>query len=253
MNSTNPNRWVFLRGLARSQVHWGDFEKHFRKRFSQDELFFLDAAGNGNQSHLESYSSIEQTTEDLRSRALSAGIIDEQVQVKIVSISLGGMIAAEWASRYPQDVSHLYFINTSDKGTSSFYQRLRPNNYLKILSLLAKTDDQTLVENQILDMTTNLLSAEQKQIWTESFAKFPLCSRSNFFKQLLSAAKYKFPKTKPKMPILFLASQSDRLVSSQCSEAIADTWKCPLVLHPTAGHDLPLDDPEWVLNQLGKI
>jgi hypothetical protein len=40
------------------------------------------------------------------------------------------------------------------------------------------------------------------------------------------------------------------LVNSRCSLAIADAWHCALALHPDAGHDLPLDAPQWVIEQV---
>ena len=52
------------------------------------------------------------------------------------------------------------------------------------------------------------------------------------------------------VPILLLASLGDRLVSPRCSERIARAWNAPLRMRPDAGHDLPLDDPDWVLGQL---
>ena len=45
-------------------------------------------------------------------------------------------------------------------------------------------------------------------------------------------------------------SRQGQLVASQCSQSIAGVWGCPLRWHPTAGHDLPLDDPQWVIDQI---
>jgi len=40
------------------------------------------------------------------------------------------------------------------------------------------------------------------------------------------------------------------LVSVRCSERLAAQWGVLLQLHPTAGHDLPLDDGSWVVQQI---
>ncbi|WP_420538500.1 alpha/beta fold hydrolase [Marinobacter subterrani] len=58
------------------------------------------------------------------------------------------------------------------------------------------------------------------------------------------------PANPPKSLTLLLASRADRLVSSRCSSQLARLWGCDLVEHPWAGHDLPPDDPDWVLAQL---
>ena len=48
------------------------------------------------------------------------------------------------------------------------------------------------------------------------------------------------------LPTLLLASRNDGLVDVRCSRGLAAAWKVPLVEHASAGHDIPLDDPEWV-------
>lgn len=52
------------------------------------------------------------------------------------------------------------------------------------------------------------------------------------------------------MPVLLLAGQQDRLVNVKCSLALAQHWHCAIRVYPTAGHDLPLDDGDWVVRQI---
>ena len=81
-------------------------------------------------------------------------------------------------------------------------------------------------------------------------------STSNALRQLVAAARYTAPAsppaggTPPSGRFLLLASRQDRLVSSRCSQAIAKAWQVPLRWHPWAGHDLPLDDGQWVIEQV---
>ena len=72
----------------------------------------------------------------------------------------------------------------------------------------------------------------------------------NALRQLLAAARYRAPAQAPDVPMLLLASTNDRLVDSRCSQALARAWHCPLAMHPDAGHDLPLDDADWVASQI---
>jgi len=44
----------------------------------------------------------------------------------------------------------------------------------------------------------------------------------------------------------------DRLVDARCSERLAQAWQVELHTHPDAGHDLPLDDGEWVARQVAQ-
>jgi hypothetical protein len=42
------------------------------------------------------------------------------------------------------------------------------------------------------------------------------------------------------------------LVDPRCSQTLADCWNLPLAVHPVAGHDLPLDDGSWVLEEIAR-
>ena len=76
----------------------------------------------------------------------------------------------------------------------------------------------------------------------------------NFLGQLRAAIRVKSP-PRLDVPALVLASVGDNLVSWRCSEAIAKRLALPLKLHEgtgtdAAGHDLPLDAPDWVCAQV---
>ena len=47
-----------------------------------------------------------------------------------------------------------------------------------------------------------------------------------------------------------LASEHDHLVSVECTLTLARNWQCAVRIHPSAGHDLPLDDGLWVVAQV---
>lgn len=68
-------------------------------------------------------------------------------------------------------------------------------------------------------------------------------------RQLHAAVRYRI-QSPPRVPILLLASRHDRLVDVRCSHSIARAWRCDLHEHPSAGHDLPLDDPDWVVEHV---
>jgi pimeloyl-ACP methyl ester carboxylesterase len=87
--------------------------------------------------------------------------------------------------------------------------------------------------------------------WTELARAHPV-RRSNAARQFLAAARYHpGPLSKP-VPVLVLASARDGLVDPACSRAIVTALPgSTLEEHPTAGHDLPLDDPRWVVERIG--
>jgi len=75
-------------------------------------------------------------------------------------------------------------------------------------------------------------------------------TRANILRQLRAAITCRAAPTPPSIPVLLLSGHHDRLVNAECSLALAQRWGCDIRLHPTAGHDIPLDDGEWVARQV---
>jgi pimeloyl-ACP methyl ester carboxylesterase len=71
-------------------------------------------------------------------------------------------------------------------------------------------------------------------------------ARRNVLRQIAAAARFRAPLRPPAAPVLVLASRNDRLVKTCCSVRLASAWNASIAIHPTAGHDLPLDEPAWV-------
>lgn len=242
--NSSLRKWIFLRGLGRHSGHWGPFLDQFKKDFPQDEFELLDLRGNGTLAHSPSWLNIEDNVRDLRAR--SRWIHDGQ-SVYIMSISLGAMIATEWARKYPEEIEGIVLMNTSDRGTASFFERMRLRNIYRFLPLLLKGVNSPGVEKKILEMTTTMPGLEQ---WADIFSKMKPTARKNFIKQIIAASRYKFPEHKPKTEVLILCGDKDPLVNPVCSKRIAKMWTLTPHCHPTAGHDLTLQEPDWVSEQL---
>lgn len=237
--------WIFIRGLGRHALHWDPFLREFKRHFPQDEVELLDLRGNGTLSHSPSCLSIPENMRDLRSRS---ELLKKHGSVYLMTISLGSMIGVEWARTFPQEIAGLVTINTSDRGTSPFYERMKPKNYLRILGVMGHAPSNQDIERTILEMTTQ--DPKYKKELMQSFAKIPPTTRSNFVRQLIAASRYEFPDHKPKTEILMLCSDGDQLVSSECTKRIAQMWTLKPHVHPTAGHDLPLEAPEWICQEV---
>ena len=142
-------------------------------------------------------------------------------------------------------------INTSFNAFSPFYRRLRPRNYALLLRLALLRRTPADMEKAILKLTSNRVTERENVIagWVEARLQRPV-SALNALGQLMSALRYRARPAPPAVALLILCSESDRLVHFECSLAIASHWNCPLALHPSAGHDLPLDDPDWLIEQV---
>jgi pimeloyl-ACP methyl ester carboxylesterase len=242
-NNQLSQNWVLIRGLIRSRYHWLDFPEKLQKRFNAASVELVEIAGNGFLHNEKSPSDIAEAVELLRKQVKS------NEPFNLVGISLGGMLATQWAQLYPDEVANLVLINTSSK-LSPFYKRMFPRHYFQVIKNFV-IDNPRASEDFIMGATSN-----HKEIWQplipqlSQFQNEHPIKFSNFLNQLWLTAQADFNEI-PCMPKLILASRGDRLVNSDCSTAIAKKWNCPLRIHPHAGHDLPLDDSTWVLDQIG--
>jgi pimeloyl-ACP methyl ester carboxylesterase len=75
-------------------------------------------------------------------------------------------------------------------------------------------------------------------------------SYMNFANQLFAAARFKGLERRPDVPVLLLNGLGDRFVDPSCSTVLHDKFNWPLERHAWGGHDLPWDDPEWVLSKI---
>ncbi|NRR31115.1 alpha/beta hydrolase [Oxalobacteraceae bacterium] len=237
--------WILLRGLMREQRHWGRFPQQLAQALPDARIVTPDLPGNGQRHHMRSANAVAQMVEFCRQDLLERGMAPPY---RLLALSLGGMVAVEWASRYPQEVERCVLINTSMRPFSRFYERLRWPNYPAILGQLLRGGIERQ-ERLILRLTSrDGATHPDAGLLTRWFAfqrEFPV-SRPNALRQLWSAARFRAPTARPAVPLLVLAGAGDRLVDHRCSLRLAAAWHTACEVHPDAGHDLPLDDGEWV-------
>lgn len=237
--------WILLRGLGREVAHWGEFPAQLEQAPGVEQVHCIDLPGNG-VFHLQTspvaismYS--QHVAEQARTFPPPHGVI---------GLSLGGMVALDWAQQAaPGTISKLVLINTST-GFSPFYQRAVFSAYPTLLkSVFPLSVEQQ--ERAALALISNRHADDPAvlQRWIDIQSQRPV-DRLNVARQLLAAACYQPKRQPPACSGLLLASQQDRLVNPACSERLSQLWKWKLALHPSAGHDLPLDDPDWVIQQV---
>ncbi len=245
--------WILLRGLVREQRHWEEFPVVFQSNFPADEVMLYDFPGNGRRYKEKSATSIIDMVDDVRSFVSSHSV---QQPVYIIALSLGGMVAVEWMNKYPDECAGAVLISTSLRGLNPFYQRLLPSNYPGIIKSLILSGDLHQKESRNMDLVSNVIANDLTKRETiikhwVSYAKQCPVSASNALRQLFAATRFRVPVQCPRVPILVLRSLSDQLVSPECSLSLAQHWGLPLETHKTAGHDIPLDDANWVCQKIG--
>lgn len=162
---------------------------------------------------------------------------------------MGGMIALRWAELFPNEISKVFAINSSAANLSARKDRFNLSEIKKIIGIFLSTDPY-LKEERILKLTTSSLeiSSELVNEFADIQKTHPVKMRSSL-NQLWAASTFRIDHALD-IPVVIIASAKDRLVNPNCSQALAETLSATLIVHPSAGHDLPLDDPDWLLSEL---
>ena len=242
--------WVLLRGLMREARHWGEFHVLFQNVLGAKNVVTLDFPGNGCLHAQASVATVAEMADACRRQLKQLGYAPPY---SVLALSLGAMVAVEWSEHHPAELERMVLINTSLAPHNPFYQRLRPANYPALIRQLL-FGSVTQRERLILHLTSTLSRTAQQQSillqqWVAYANECPV-ARANILRQLRAAIAYRAVSGTPSVPTLLLAGQQDRLVNVKCSLTLAKRWGCPINLHLTAGHDLPLDDGKWVAQQI---
>ncbi len=235
--------WILLRGLGREAGHWGAFPDLLAKTLPGDRIHTINLPGTGHLHATKSPGNIADIRKSVQSRCHH---IDQPVM--LVGLSLGGMVALDWACTEPQAIAGVVAINTSSAWNSP-RQRLQSRHWATVLKLLLG-NNAAHREATILSLTSNRTQPDSLlDDWMQLQQARPV-ARRNIVRQILAASRYRPQSRAPSVPVLILSSKADRLVSHQCSTTLSERWQCRKAEHPWAGHDLPLDDPGWVIKHL---
>lgn len=242
--------WVLLRGLMREARHWGEFPLQFQNGVDARNVVTLDFPGNGSLHAQDSANTVAGMANHCRAQLTQLGY---KPPYRVLALSLGAMVAVEWSRQQPAEIENMVLINTSLAPYNPFYHRLRPANYAALFRFLV-SGSVLHREKLILHITSTLERSVSQQSaileqWV-SYARECPVTRANISRQLRAAIFYRDAPAKPDVPVLLLAGRNDQLVNVKCSLALAQIWDCAIKIHPTAGHDLPLDDGFWVTQQV---
>ena len=240
--------WIFLRGLTRESRHWGDFPSVFRNVIPDAEIVALDLPGNGRLNRMTSPDSVGAMADYCRAELLARGI---RPPYRLLAMSLGAMVAVDWATRHPAELDGCVLINTSLRPFSPFFHRLRPANYPALLKLALLGGSAAAWEETILRLTSRSIGnrAAILESWV-ALRHGHSVARRNALRQLLAAGRFCAPAAPPSARLLVLASAHDALVDPRCSRRLAHRWRTAYAEHAQAGHDIPLDDGAWVAEQV---
>lgn len=238
-------RWLLLRGLVREQRHWGPFRDLFAS--AAGPVVTLDLPGVGTEHTRPSPMTLEGIVEDVRRRFVS--VREGEVQNEpwgLLAISLGGMVALSWCAAHPEDFQRAVVINTSAGDLSLPTERFNWRRYRTLFRAMRSSSTLDR-ERLVIDLTVARPGDRDglAQEWA-GYAEAAPVARRTLAAQLLAAARSRAP-GRLATPLLVLSSFGDELVQPMCSFRIAQRYNAELAVHPWAGHDLPRDAPQWVV------
>ncbi len=251
---------LLLRGLARDQRAWGDFPSRFQAHAPRMNLHFLDLPGVGTENGRPSPSSVTAIRIEIAQRfqtEIARGKFPKGPW-SLLAMSLGGMIALDWASAEPDLFEKMILLNTSTADIASPIERFRLGNLPTTLySILTSNPESSerLVLRTVSTRFAKRSDANDPKLMAiyENNVKWrrerPI-SRTTILRQLYSAATYHLPDGRPKPKTILISSQGDRLVSPKCSTRLAEHLGVRCLTHPWAGHDISIDDPEWLARNI---
>jgi pimeloyl-ACP methyl ester carboxylesterase len=238
--------WILLRGLTRGRHHWAGFDRALEAAMPASRVLALDLPGNGELFEMQSPTCVADMVLNVRNQLQQCGAVGP---VGVLAVSMGGMVATQWAQTWPKELALLVLVNTSMRPYSNPLQRLLAKNYLHLLSLPFASEKPVDQERTILKMTSNHAQLDVLDHWAQMRKSQPVSSM-NALRQLWASARFRAHSSAPQMPTLILGSHGDSLVSPLCSMQLAKAWGVELRMHPSAGHDLTLDAGDWVLAEV---
>lgn len=242
------SEWIFLRGLTRESRHWADLPERWSAHGLPAPLM-IDLPGNGSARHLSIPAHVRGMTQAVRAAAQATG---RGGPWHILAMSLGAMVATDWAQAWPGEVGGLVLVNTSMRPFSHPAERLRLRNWAALLGMARHWHDRARCERVIHRLTCERLDTRDADLarWVEISRSAPV-SRGAAWLQLVAAARFRANGQPPACPTLVVSSDADRLVNPICSARLAAAWGVPHARHRWSGHDLPHDDPQWLCETVG--
>jgi len=237
---------VLLRGLARWSDHWLGFEKFLADKGFR--VITVDNRGFGKSSDAESSKNL--TVHDLADDV--AQVISKEAPggAHVVGLSLGAMIGLALAAMKPQLVRSLMMVNSSVGGSK--IPRISKRALFSILQIavMGRRGYDPLSRVILSPESPNSKREKLSKSWSEIDREHRVSLR-RLFSQLRAARGFQgfVEMASIKCPVTIVRCDQDKFVDPRNSDFIhRQIPSAEIVKHPTAGHELAVDDPDWFVD-----
>lgn len=136
---------VLLHGLFGSADNWGSIAKHFSQHY---QVISVDLRNHGRSPHSDSQTYAEMA-DDLLEVLNTLGL----AKIHLLGHSLGGKVAMQFATQYPEKVSKLIVVDMAMRTYPDRYTQLMDHMLAVNLSQMASRNE---VDNALKDSIANL-------------------------------------------------------------------------------------------------
>ncbi len=241
---------VLLPGLWRSNHYWHQFPEHLRRKLPSARVHCPDLPGFGEYCEGYSPSKINEILDLLRGSTWFKRL---DRPFLLVGQSIGAMLALEWQSRYPDEVAGCILINVSDKAFPLPFKRFNWRAFFPLFYHWCLPSSALEREQVRLKFTSNMPKfrtsiIHQRTAWHLSFPP----KLGNIWRQLIAIGSFHSEEINAVRPLLYINSIHDQWMSPDATDSMCERVPGKRMFHPTAGHDIALDEPAW-LSQIVKV
>jgi len=235
--------WVLLRGLARQSGHWEDFPTLLEHSLGAHVLK-LDYPGIGTDQAESCPKRLVEVVDYLEAKAKTKF----KDSFYVLGISLGGMVAMKWLEM-SSNVKGAVVINSSVPELCKRSERMIPKALRRFITCPMQKEMRQR-EAIVLGLCSNKHAHDNDVIdhWTQVSTKWPISLRV-IYRQLIWSVQASLPQSR-KEDVLLLASKYDKICHVNCTKKMGQMLEQPVYINKSAGHDLCLDDPQWVLEKM---
>lgn len=247
-------RWaVLIQGLGLSSRHWGDQAEILSS--AGFRVLTIDNRGAGRSDRVRRLYSISHMAQDVAAAMDSAGAPDAAV----AGISMGGMIAQEFALRYPERTSSLVLMATTPGIPHGALPRPKSLATLGRIPLFHARGEAALAYRHLFFSTRTDEEAQpllEKLMANWGALASERASGTDFAFQLRAAASHStgFRLKRLKMPVHVITGEDDTVIPARNTPILARLIKgASSQLLPKVGHAIPLECPELLTETLERM